>query len=76
MTNTSKINQEEFQTWLLNPVTKALMATLEASRERLKEAWANGEFKGDSALECEVRGQAAILGQLLALEFSDVQKEE
>lgn len=75
MSRASEVSKEEFQEWLLNPVTKALKERFELDRERLKESWANGEYNGNPTLEAEVRGQCQVLAQFLALELDDIAKD-
>lgn len=69
------VSKEEFQEWLLNPVTKALKEQYEADLERLKASWASGEFASDNSLDAKVRGQCEIMSQFLALELSDLESE-
>lgn len=71
-----EVSQEEFQEWLLHPVTRAFRAKMMESRERLKESWAQGAFRGDHALEARVQGQCEILKQILDAETpSDIETE-
>ena len=37
-------NEEEFNDWLLHPVTKSLKQLLAAKRERLRRQWEGGSF--------------------------------
>jgi hypothetical protein len=70
-----QISQQEFNDWLLNPVTKALKEQLMADRERLKEAWASGSFAADSIRDAQVRGQCEAFSQILALGFEDIDQQ-
>lgn len=71
-----QISKEEFQQWLLNPVTKALKERFNEDRERLKEAWANGAYEGSRELDSKVRGQCEVISQLLAFNDEDMKEEE
>ncbi len=38
------VTEEEFKEWLTHPVTKEVMALLEARREELRRQWEGGSF--------------------------------
>ena len=70
-----EIKKEEWQEWLLHPVTKALREQFREAVERIQGEWARGAFEGKPELDAKVRGQLEILQQFLDLEVSDLESE-
>ena len=54
------ISQEQFNTWLEDPVTKRLKTQLQEWVEERKEEWATGGLLGDSEFSTAVAGARAI----------------
>ncbi len=62
------ISEEEFQDWLDQPVTAAVMERLRQDREDLKEAWAQETFLLNDKAALMALGQASALQKLLELD--------
>lgn len=69
------VKKEDFAEWLLHPVTRELRARFEADVERLKDAWARGEFANNPVADAKVRGQVEVLTQFFTLDSDDVETE-
>jgi hypothetical protein len=75
------ITEEEFNGWLLHPVTKALNEYLRAQIEREKDVWASKLFE-DSDVYKAAKQNAAALGrvdayaEILHLNFSEMEKPD
>lgn len=70
-----EIKVEELHEWLLSPVTKQLKARFAEDLQRLKDAWAEGQFGSDPLLDAKARGQCEVISQFLALEKEDLDQE-
>lgn len=66
---------EEFNEWLLHPVTRAMKEQFREDLERLKGDWLAGRLAKDKELDAYVRGQCVILQQFIDLEPSDLEGE-
>lgn len=60
------ISQDQFHTWLDNPVTQAVRNLFSQDREEVKEQWAQGAFLRETEFQTAVE-QARIFGRLEAL---------
>lgn len=69
------ISKEEFADWVMHPVTRALRERWEADVQRLKDAWARGEYAKDRETDSKVRGQVELLTQFLSLDLEDIEME-
>lgn len=62
------VTQEEYNNWLLDPVTKLFFKTLHKDREELKELWASGGVENEE----EVKGRCAAVASILNMDFEDL----
>jgi hypothetical protein len=74
------ITKNEFEEWLLHPVTQDFKKLLKYKREDIKERWANGNFTAESAdgtkqLNAEALGWVWMLEQVLALDYEGLVQE-
>jgi hypothetical protein len=63
------LEQEAFQQWKDNPLTREFLSILKDRRQHLMEAWGRGQ-----PLMPEQQAQAVLLGQLAEINFEDVQE--
>lgn len=69
--------EEEWQEWITHPCTKRLRYWANHEIERLKDAWANGEFSGAFTTEMLVKNAAAtgacsIYAEVIELNYEKV----
>lgn len=67
-----QISEEEFAEWLVHPVTRAFRERAQADLDARKESWSLSEFNDNPLRDAKVRGECAILTQIVNLDFSDV----
>lgn len=70
-----ELKKEELDEWRLHPVTQQLKARFAEDLQRLKDAWAMGEFENSPTLDAKARGHCEVLMQFLALETDDLATE-
>lgn len=68
--------QQEFQDWLLHPVTKIFLQWARNRREVLKEEWAMAAFTGRETNESLARNYAAQGAVSVYKEVSEVSYED
>ena len=72
--------RENFQEWLLHPVTKSLRDWAKRERGELMEQWANGMFSAAFDVEMAVKnagatGACSIYQQIIDLDYQQIMGE-
>lgn len=76
-----QVTEEEFQAWLLHPVTEQFRAFLRESLEDLQNQWVNGNFTTetvDGTAQSNARsiGRGQVLLDILSLDFETLSQEK
>ena len=67
------VNQQEWDLWKQNPVTKVFFKTLEDNIEDFKELWSNGVFS-DKEASIKAQAQVKILKNIVGLDYADLEE--
>lgn len=72
-----KIDPDDFEEWLANPITEALLRVCEIGEDGAREAWVEASFIGgscDPAFLAEVRSRAAVFREIKELTAEKIEE--
>ena len=73
-----KIEQDDFEAWLANPVTEEVLRHVAAIAEQAKEEWVRvswGSGNPDPLLLADLRAKAQIAGDLANFTYEDLNEQ-